>query len=79
MSLQLGTRYRINQQGNKADGRVGVLETVTGADAWLMVCGRLTKAPVDCLTMKGVVQEDLSKYRFRPEIILDWQEGEQFA
>lgn len=78
-SLTLGRRYRINHQGNKADGRVGVLESVTGSDAWLLVCGRLTKAPTSCLTDKGVVQEDLSKYRFRTEVILAWQEGEQFA
>ena len=79
-SLQFGRRYRINEQGNKADGRVGTLESVIGTEAWLKVAGfPLVRTSVECLTDKGVVQEDLTKYIIRPANQLEWADTERFV
>lgn len=78
-NLVLGRRYRVNQQGNKADGRCGTLESVINGEAWLTVGASLVKAPATCLTDKGVVQADLTKYIIRPANQLDWAEAEKFA
>lgn len=79
-SLQMGRRYRINHQGNKADGRVGTLESVIGGEAWLKVAGfPLVKAPASSLTDRGVVQIDLAPLRVRQEAPLAWDDMESFA
>jgi hypothetical protein len=76
----LGRRYRINQQCNKADGRVGTLESVINGEGWLKVAGfGLVRAPVECLTDRGVVQADLSIYRVRQDPPLVWGDMEQLA
>jgi hypothetical protein len=78
--LTLGRRYRINEQGNKADGRVGSLESVMGGEAWLKVAGfPLVRASVESLTDKGVVQVDLAPLRVRQEPPLVWGDLESFA
>lgn len=79
MKLKLGKRYRINSAGHKHDGRVGVLESIQNGEAWLSICGKLSRVPVSDITDRNVVQADLSALRLRPEIQLAWMEGEQFA
>jgi len=79
MNLKPGRRYRINDPSCRVDGRVGVLEVVNSDEAWLMVSGRLVRVPVQNITDRNVVQEDLTHLRVRQPTQLEWSEGEQFA
>lgn len=79
-ALKLGRRYRINDQGNKADGRVGTLESVLNGEAWLKVAGfGLVRVNAASITDRGVVQADLSIYRTRDVQPLVWGDDEAFA
>lgn len=78
-ALKLGRRYRINDQGNKADGRVGTLESVINGEAWLMVGRTLAKAPASSLTDKGVVNMDLTPFRIPAPVQLEWSDNEVFG
>lgn len=79
-SLTFGRRYRINEPGNKADGRCGTLESVIQGEAWLKVAGfPLVRTRVSSLTDKGVVQMDLSPFRICGDEPLSWADGESFA
>jgi hypothetical protein len=69
--MKLGRRYRINDPVSLYDGRVGTLEHVHGAQAWVLFDTRLIRVSVAGLTDKNVLQID-----YQPRHQLVWGDAE---
>lgn len=75
--MKLGRRYRINDPVSLYDGRVGTLEHVHGAQAWVLLETRLIRVNVAGLTDRNVLQEDRIDYQPRHQLV--WDDAESMV
>lgn len=57
MKHKIGNRYRVDQQGDEWDCRIGTLEMIDGTTGHLMRDGKVRAFPLDQLHSNGVLQQ----------------------